>query len=388
MKSLKINISYLYFTILSLYFGFVFTPLQFSYEVQNTVAILMAGIFIFWFINERYTIKEIAWILFLLLFASIAAWKNNSALLIDVMSAIIFSKSQSKSIFKLIFWERIIFNVFRSSLSLTGVIQNKVQVAKSGQYVMGYGLGFDSPNNLAVEIGMLILLYVCVKESSLTLKNIFVIIVITAMTYRITLSRTFLLMMTIAIILLIGIKYLEKFKFFINLYTFISIASLAIGFIVSIGIPYVMNLGIGNLRPLIVLLNNLTSNRFMHASRVMLHYPITLFGGVGDFDILKTIYNYSIVDDSYIHLLYGFGIVGTIIFAFIYIKTITTLASEKKFYWMVPVIVFILWGISEGILYTLHWNFSILLWGVILEKSREKSRGVLGKGIAEERIGN
>ena len=344
----------------------------------------MVGIFIFWFINERYTIKDVVWFLFLLLFASIAAWKNNAELLIDVMSAIIFSKSQSKSIFKLIFWERIIFNVFRSSLSLTGVIQNKVQVAKSGQYVMGYGLGFDSPNNLAVEIGMLILLYVCVKESSLTLKSIFVIIVITAMTYRLTLSRTFLLMMTIAIILLIGIKYLEKFKFFINLYTFISIASLAIGFIVSIGIPYVMNLGIGNLRPLIVLLNNLTSNRFMHSSRVMLYYPITLFGGVGDFDILKTIYNYSIVDNSYIHLLYGYGAVGTIIFAFIYIKTITTLASEKKFYWMVPVIVFILWSISEGILYTLHWNFSILLWGVILEKSR----GVLGKGVAEERIGN
>lgn len=130
IKSLKINISYLYFTILSLYFGFVFTPLQFSREVQNTVLILMVGIFIFWFINERYNIKDIVWILFLLLFALIAAWKNNAELLIDVMSAIIFSKSQSKSIFKLIFWERIIFNVFRSSLSLTGVIQNKVQVAK------------------------------------------------------------------------------------------------------------------------------------------------------------------------------------------------------------------------------------------------------------------
>ena len=344
----------------------------------------MVGTFIFWFINKRYTIKDIVWILFLLLFALITAWKNNPVLLIAVMSAIIFSKSQSKSIFKLIFWERIILNVFRSSLSLTGVIQNKVQVAKSGQYVTGYGLGFNNPNDLAVEIGMLILLYVCVKESSLTLKNIFVIIVITAMTYRLTLCRTFLLMMPIAIGLLIGIKYLEKLKFFINLYTFISIASLGIGFIVSIGIPYVMNLGIGNLRPLIVLLNNLTSDRFMNASRVMLHYPITLFGGVGDFDILKTIYNYSIVDNGYIRLLYGSGIVGTIIVAFIYIKTITTLASEKRFYWMVPVIVFILWGISENVLCSLHWNFSILLWGVILEERH----GILVKGIAEERTGN
>ncbi|CUS16845.1 hypothetical protein CFL1_00957 [Lactobacillus delbrueckii subsp. bulgaricus] len=384
IKSLKINISYLYFTISSLYFGFVNTPFQFSNKVQNTVLILMVGTFIFWFINKRYTIKDIVWILFLLLFALITAWKNNPVLLIAVMSAIIFSKSQSKSIFKLIFWERIILNVFRSSLSLTGVIQNKVQVAKSGQYVTGYGLGFNNPNDLAVEIGMLILLYVCVKESSLTLKNIFVIIVITAMTYRLTLCRTFLLMMPIAIGLLIGIKYLEKLKFFINLYTFISIASLGIGFIVSIGIPYVMNLGIGNLRPLIVLLNNLTSDRFMNASRVMLHYPITLFGGVGDFDILKTIYNYSIVDNGYIRLLYGSGIVGTIIVAFIYIKTITTLASEKRFYWMVPVIVFILWGISENVLCSLHWNFSILLWGVILEERH----GILVKGIAEERTGN
>lgn len=388
VKSIKINISFIYFTLLTLYFGFVNTPFQFSKQIQNTLLGIMVVIFLFWLLRQNYTGRDIVWLIFLFLFAGITAWKTNVSLLIDVMSAVVFSRSQRSTIFKLIFWERIGINIFRSIFSLTGIIQNKVQVAKSGLYVTGYGLGFDNPNNLAVEIGMLILLYVCIKESSISFKNILLIIIITLATYRLTLSRTFIGMMTVTILLLIGIKYFGKLKSFVNLYKFVGVISLAIGFIISIGIPYVMNMGIGNLDQLFDLLNHLTSNRFLHASRVMLHYPITLFGGIGDFDILDSIYKYSIVDDSYIHLLYGFGIVGTIIFVILYTSTIITLIRNKKLYWVMPIIIFIMWGMSEGVLYSLHWNFSILLWGVILRKnySSVDGRNLKKKGLVGDNV--
>lgn len=376
-NNISILLSILYFTVLSVYLGFIntpFTPFQVTW--WNKFIIILCIIFILWMLLQKYSIKEFCISVLLLVFAAVAAYNANTSIVISILSAIIFSKNNFKLILGLIALERSMLDLFLFSFSLMGKIQNKVIVAKSGKYVVGYGLGFDNPNSLSCEIGMLILIYIMIREYKINYKDIFGIAMVSWITYLITMSRTFILLMIVMVILLLIIKKYKNSKLFKKLEVGIGILILAIGYLVSIGIPYIINLRLGNLNTYIEFLNKLTSNRFLHASRVMINYPITLFGGVVDFDKLDSLYGYSIIDNSYIQLLYGFGIIGSIIVGCLYIATIIKIFKINKPYWMLPVIIFLLWGISEGVLYSLHWNISILLWGLILYNQNSESNNI------------
>lgn len=369
-------IIFLYFTILSIYYGFKETPFELPNIIDGALILISCMLFLIYVFNQKFKARVLLNIMLLGGLTVITLYTTrNPAFLLSVMSAIIICRSDYRDILKLVFVERLSINFFINICSILGIIQNVKVTAKSGVLVQCYSLGYNHANKFACVVGMLILLYLCIKEKELRLRNIIGIIIIVAFTSLLTQTRTFILIMGLLIILLLGMSANE---------IIVGITKKGIRIIakwiipvcygIGIGIPYLMASRSELISSWSNFINYITSERFLHASRVISLYPIRLFGGVTNFQLLIEKYNYNVVDNGYIRLLYGYGVVGAIIFGAFYICTIKKLIEQEKEIYLIAIIVLSIWGISENVLYSFCYNFTILFWGELLGKDFKKRR--------------
>ena len=368
--SRKINLSIVYFTLLCVYYGFTDTPFMFPNFVLRCIAVALIALFIWCLCLNKYLKDQVIIIILLLIIAITTLYtSHNTGLLITIMSVIVASQDNFKKILKLIFTERLSINLFINLLSICGLIQNKITLSKDGEIVTKYGLGYDNPNRLACVIGMLILLYICIREDKLKLKNIIEIGAVIIATYYLTGTRSILYTLVPMFFILIYLKYFRRVGILTGIYNFVANYCLIVGALIGIGIPYLMSIGNSSIQKYLPTLNNIASQRFFYAALVMSQYPIKFFGGNVYFKSL-TFYNYNVVDDGYVRLLYAYGILGFLLFMCFSILTIRKLISVNKPYWALPFIVCAIWGVVEDVLYSTNFNFAILFWGLFLQSEQ------------------
>ena len=87
---------------------------------------------------------------------------------------------------------------------------------------------------------------------------------------------------------------------------------------------------------------------------------------------MLTKYSYSTIDNGYIRLLYGYGVVGVIVFVLFYYLTVKKLIDKNKYVYLVAIIIFSIWAISENVLYSFYFNFTLLFWNEILGNKKSK----------------
>ena len=267
----------LYFSVMSIYFGFKETPFEFSQIVDGGLIIVLCFIFLIWMFHQKYNLKTLFFITILFFLTLITMYTTrNPAFLFSVMSAIIISKSNYKDIMKIIFYERLIINLFINSCSILGLIQNEMLIAKSGEKIVCYSLGYNHSNRLACIAGMLILMYVCIKESNLKIRNILSIIGIVVLVSYITNTRTFMVIMVCMLILLLLEQNRKLGELMKKVISLLAKWVMLLCMLIAIGIPYIMANYSYVLGSWSNILNSMTSERFLHASRVISMYPIKL----------------------------------------------------------------------------------------------------------------
>lgn len=381
----KINLSTIYFTLLCIYYGFTDTPFMFPNLALRCMAAGLIALFVWCLFLAKYTRKQVLIIILLLLTAAITLYTSrNTGFLLTIISVIVAAQDNFKRILKLIFAERLCINLFINFLSICGFIQNKITLSKDGQVVTGFGLGYNNPNKLACVVGMLILLYICIQEDKIKLKNVVGIGILIAAVYYLTGTRSILYTLVPMFFILIYLRYFRNVKVLTSLYNIIANCCLVVGALIGIGIPYLMNLGTSSIQNYLPTLNNIASQRFFYAALVMAQYPIKFFGGDVYFRSL-TFYNYNTVDDGYVRLIYAYGILGFMLFICFSMLTIRKLLSINKPYWVLPFIVFAVWGIVENVLYSANFNFAILFWGLFLQ-ARQPLEVKLKKHLADCKI--
>lgn len=149
-------------------YSFTNTSLEIKGILSTSIIIIESLFFLlFLYFVGRYNIKKLLKIAFLLSIGGIHyLMARETVFLIMLMVAVIFTELEYRKAFKLLFLRDCSFNIDRL-FSLTGILSvQKTEVFKGGLGIntFGYGLGFNHPNQLAYNVGLLLLFIFAIKE--------------------------------------------------------------------------------------------------------------------------------------------------------------------------------------------------------------------------------
>lgn len=377
-------LAYCFLIIISFQYSLVNTELEISGFFSTGIMIFEVSLFFVWTVRRKYKLKIIAGIVGLLLIAAITYFTTSETVfMIMIMAAIISSDMDWKKTFKVMFYTRLFMFVLVMFFSIIGILNiNEVHIIKSGTHteIIGYGLGFIHPNQLAYVIGYLMLLWMAYKAEKIKWKYMIIILAITIASFALTKSRTLLFVMLFMVFLYAIYEYQMTTKVTIKVIKIFGKWFMLICAIIALGLPILMSTVSGKIKIMIYAVNGAFASRFTHSARVLENYSIPIFGGITDFKILQNLYQYSTVDNGYLRLLYNFGIVGFLVFIILYFLTIKKLIENENFSWVILIMCVSLWGISENILRSLAFDFTPIFWGVLLgdtsQISSKRSMGV------------
>ena len=368
---------YLFLLLISAVYSFTNTSLEIT-GLLSTFVIIIESLFflLFLYFVGRYNIKKLLKIAFLLSVGGIHyLMTRETVFLMMLMVAVIFTELDYRRAFKLLFFERLFFLTLIVFFSLTGILSvQKTEVFKGGLGIntFGYGLGFNHPNQLAYNVGLLLLFYICYKGENLRQRHIIEMALVAIGCYAITKTRT-ILVIIIVLLLLLETYCVKPYRH--TLFTKRSSAVLAfspwimpICALAALGLPILMSTTTGRFKEILYALNGLIGSRFTHSARVFDLYPIPLWGGIADFRLLQSNFGYAIVDNGYLCLLYVFGIVGFSLFIMLYFLSMRILADKKEYVFLIAIIAVALWGITENILRSFAINFTVVFWAECVKK--------------------
>ena len=110
--------------------------------------------------------------------------------------------------------------------------------------------------------------------------------------------------------------------------------------------------------------NLLLQHRLVQCSKIVSLYPITLLGQ--HVTISTVIETYLVMDNTYINLLVNYGLILSLLWILINIKTLKYLYKTSNYYGLVVVMAYSLYGITESFVIVSFLNASFLLYSEYL----------------------
>ncbi len=227
------------------------------------------------------------------------------------------------------------------SLGIAGLIPSRIARRGYSSY------GFTHPNTLGLMIVLIIGLLIIVFYKQLKVKHYFALALLSFLGWRVTGGRNVLAISLFAIVFCVilrafGNKLAERKIFRILLY-FVVPALFFISIHMAVSFDY--------FNPNYESINVLLSNRLAMAHTVTLRNTPTLFG-----QIIQT----TLVENSYIVLLYQNGYIFSAIFIIINELIIRKSILNKNFGILVFILAFAIYGISEAFAYNPFVNVALL----------------------------
>ncbi|MBQ8317527.1 MAG: hypothetical protein IJX85_04245 [Lachnospiraceae bacterium] len=367
--------SYIFLLIVSIESGIRFTEFQ-LYGIASRILLFVEIIFfLIVLIGQKYKITDLYKMILLLIFG-IASYSTTGStqLLVAIMTAIVFSRLDWNNALNFLFATRLSVMLIINGLSIFGVTDiNSRLVGKSYGVVEAYGLGYNHPNRYAYSILYLQMLYLCLKKEKVRNSNLFFVLITGSMGYSITKSRTLL----IATLVLVVLVFLFKTKLHVKLIIKIMDCSARFVYLFcalfSLLVPYVITKITGKLSLFFSQISDMMSGRLSIINMVYENCSITLFGGEDDF---ISILQKQPIDNGYVNILFGFGIVGLSLVLIFFYLTIDKLTKRQEYIYVICMIIMAFVGISENILLYNSFNIGILFWGVMFTKYSIESDSV------------
>lgn len=365
--------AYFFLLIISVRNSLVYTELQIFGNADKVFVLVETLVFgLCFLLRKKYSFKYLVLISLFVLIALITFWKTGFMNFYSMlMVAIIFTDIDYSSAFRFLFRIRLVMLGFVVLLSLIGVIDiNQRYVSKSMviNSDLGYGLGYTHPNRLAYAFLLLILLNVAIHYRAIIKATYVYSIMLTAIGYLVTKSRTLVVCSAILLLLLFffNTEMFKKSKK--RLVNMLIVSVIPFCVITGVIIPMIMYNVPVTLQEILVKIDILISGRFTHTYRAFLTYPITLFGGRDDFSKMQDLYNYSTVDNGYARLLFSLGVFGFVVYVLLSILAIIKLLKNQQYVFLALIMTVSIWGISENILSSFAFNIVVIFWCELLKK--------------------
>ena len=354
---------YLYVFLFLIEYAFYYTRINFGDSLQT---LLTAALIVIYLIDlgEKKELLETLIVHLITLFIGLISYyiTGMSLFLLIILLYLII---ENKDIFNLI---RLFLAIRTASLiivvlcSITGIVSNDVyHVYKSGTIITLRAYGFNHPNQLAQAIASVCMAIICLNHKRK--RYLLLVLILMVMNYYITKSRSALICTGILLLLSILLnkkKINNKGKQRLSvIFSCLYILFFAAGIV----FPILMNICTGRAREIIYYINGLIGSRFSFANAVLSNYHITLFGNTFDFTFLEHLYGNYAVDNSYINVLFNFGILAIVFYALTTYFSMKYLIKNNYYILASYILVVLLWGNFENILFNISINMSLLFIG-------------------------
>lgn len=332
-----------------------------SDSMHNFLLILSIFLFLLSTITGKWNLRELYKVFVMLIIAmGVYISSGETLFLMMVLAAILINNISYKIAMKTMFGVRIIVLFMVISSSLVGIIpMNKMQITKGnfGSYI-GYGLGYQHPNNLAQAIFVLCLLYIAIRNLKITKLNIFSIFVIDGLTYLITGNKTtFFILIFICLCLFFRNNYWIKKVIYSWSLPYLLIV---ITFWILIPMMYAKSGGI--LKNIAYSLNGLLNGRFSNSSMMFDSFSISWFGKIVNLDYLRVLYGYNVVDNGYVFMLFDYGLIGVFSILFWYFCAVKQFIKKEKYTYLLILVGFLTLGLMENVIRAMFMNFTMIFW--------------------------
>lgn len=273
---------------------------------------------------------------------------------------------------KKVFRATVVSCIFVILLSLSGLIQNKT----SAGYLLWDNriyLGFSHPNFCGAIFLDLILLLIFNRKGNLRFPDYLFILCIELLNLYGPKSKTSLILGAIAAFFVLFINKASNgmIKWILSKAKYLPI--FLAGLSVLVVYLYYMN------TTWAALLNTFLSTRIEQMEYFWSHYKITLFGQVLEnvsSSQASTLQQMRGLDNGYLYMLLGKGIVFTLIFVVMSIKSIIHYIKSKEYSSVMVLTVMLIWGLMETTLFRFEMNYLLLLLSKGIFASSERIKHV------------
>lgn len=237
--------------------------------------------------------------------------------------------------------------------------------------VLGIG---SSGNVLAMEIGMLMLIYLAMKENTLSKNEYLYLFILYIIGYIYTKSNSFLIIIGLMFLLSLtgksvrgkkillskAIMYIFPILFFMNLFLGLCVEETQIPWIGKYCPDFFNKFVIS----VATILDVAMSSRLILGKISLNRFGVKWIGGTIDVESLNlNQYSYFYLDSGYLNVLQGWGILFTIIFMILMILIMSYLIKQRNYGAIIAGVCIAFWAINEPILTYIDWNFLLLIGG-------------------------
>ncbi len=261
--------------------------------------------------------------------------------------------------------------IVRCGLLALEIIMFILKAGDSHWQVSRLTMGFDHANTFGCELMIVGIEFLYLTRKSKNPLSLIVCLFFVVANYVIARSRSSMIILSLAIIFFLIFKF--KISILKNKPIQIFIRnSFLILTLVSFGLFFLYRLG----NPLAIKLDSLFSSRIFLASHYLDVYGVNLFGN----EILKSGLAgayigdnwYYVLDMSFINFVLSYGIIGWLVFAYLFNITFKSLFNEKKHGLVLVLLLVLIYGMMENYAFIIGHNiFLIVLVYGIFNKQEE-----------------
>lgn len=287
---------------------------------------------------------------------------GRTALLFTIFASVFGSTIDCDNLLKMIFTEKIVIFSMVVMLSLFGLLEGR-EILFSNINSIGktVTLGYSHANTFSATIGILIFLYVVINRNQLNRYKYIAILGISVLTYFLTRCRMGFAIMVLLVVLL-NLPY-ERIQFNEKLMNiFYRILKYILLLIIAINLFLVIMKIFADNSLLLGIDYYIFNGRIGLAAEYLKVYPLTLFGDIIDLNIISSKLWYIALDNGYIINLLYYGVIGMIVYAYIFHKSYSNFVINHQKVLIIVAICFMIWTMYEGLMISASSNFILLLY--------------------------
>ena len=314
--------------------------------------------------------KKISWIMIIGIIISLLTLlcSKNTGLLLLILILFALKDANHDKIIKITFYTNVIMFVCIIGVSVIGILPDWTYSRIDA--TIRHSMGYYYPTIISTYFFFIVIMRLYIKKDKISIIELLFQTMCTIFLYKLTDSRTGMLLTIIVIISALVIKILKKIdkKIYLNNIIKKNIKYLCVSLpIILMLLIILMIILFNNNNSFVLKVNDALSGRIFYASEAIKNNNITLFGekikwfgwgGYGYIEIEN--FEYNFVDIAFIKILFDYGIVTLVALIITYSYTLNKAINEKKYYNVYVLVLILIWALIEPNILEMDKNIFIL----------------------------